>query len=57
MKVSPFDPEATAPGADGPAGQRGDADPRAEMGASPDVKEDEQRPEEMTDEPGYGHGV
>ena len=58
MKASPFEPEVASRGADGAPARRGDeVDPRPEMRAAPDGENEEQRTEEMPDEPGYGHGV
>jgi hypothetical protein len=48
MKVSPFDPEVV------PAEE---VDPRSVMSAAPPADDEEAAPEEMSDEPGYGHGV
>jgi hypothetical protein len=54
MKVSPFEMDAM------PRGERqeeppGEAAPKA--AAAPAEKEDTQRREDPTEEPGYGHGV
>jgi len=57
MKVNPFEPEMTAPGADGPARRAGDADARAGTRGPQDGEDEDQRHEETIDEPGYGHGV
>ena len=56
MNVSPFEPEVTARGADGPAGA-GDGSGRAEARAPRDGEDADPRHEEPIDEPGYGHGV
>ena len=57
MNVTRREPEAAGGCADGPAPQRTNVDVRAEMRAPPDDENEDQRAEEMIDEPGYGHGV
>jgi hypothetical protein len=57
MNVTRREPEAAGGSADGPTPQRTKVDVRAEMRASPDDKNEDQRAEEMIEEPGYGHGV
>jgi len=57
MNVSPFEPEVPAGSADRAAGRPGDGDAPADMRASQDGKDEDQRREEPVDEPGYGHGV
>jgi hypothetical protein len=57
MKVSSFEPDVPKRAADGQAARPGDGDARPEMRASPNGEDEDQRPEESIDEPGYGHGV
>lgn len=51
------EPESATRSADGPTPQPTKVDARAEMRSSRDDESEDQRAEDMIDEPGYGHGV
>jgi hypothetical protein len=58
MNGSRFEFESAQGGPDTPGRRWRDAEPREDMSAAPaDAKDDDQRGDEETEEPGYGHGV
>jgi len=58
MDGSRFEFEGGPATPDTPGRRWRDGEPREEMSTAPaDVKKDDQRGDEETDEPGYGHGV
>ena len=57
MNVTRREPEAAGRSADGPTPQKTSVDVRPGTGATQDDETEDQRAEDMIDEPGYGHGV
>ena len=57
MPVSPFDPEFIDQPRHNRPEPRRDAKPVSERSASPHDEHEDQSGEDITEEPGYGHGV